>query len=295
MAARSWHEPVRTPSGRAFPERTGTRTYLPASSCSECHPHSEHELLQTYLRPTAGGSRRPPSTDVGAVHRCVEQPCAAPTTRDPVAVGFDLGGALRRIRRRADLSQRELAAACGVAQSVVAQAESGRRGLAVDALVRAAEVAGLRLALVDAEGAEVAPMTADAVRDQGNRRFPAHVDTRYSDEGWWHDAHHYSRPRPWYTFDRDRRARDQGRRRRGTPEDHLLPGPGDSPGDRASARRREYWQQRAAERERAFLAGELSGIDLTFDCSCPAACDELDDRSGQPVHAPGCSCGCDLA
>jgi transcriptional regulator with XRE-family HTH domain len=210
-------------------------------------------------------------------------------------VGFDLGGTLRRIRRRADMSQRELAEACGVAQSVVAQAESGRRGLPVDALARAAEFAGLRLTLVDADGGEVAPMAGDGVRDRGIRRFPAHLDTRYSDEGWWHDAHHYSRPRPSYTFDRDRRARDAEREREGTPDDHLLPRPGDSPGERAAARRREYWRRRAEERERCFLAGEFTGIDLTFDCTCPDACDDLDDRSGKPVHAPECSCDCDLA
>jgi len=40
---------------------------------------------------------------------------------------FDLSGTLRRIRRSADLSQRELADACGVSQSVVARAEAGQR------------------------------------------------------------------------------------------------------------------------------------------------------------------------
>jgi transcriptional regulator with XRE-family HTH domain len=39
---------------------------------------------------------------------------------------FDLTSALRRIRRRANLSQRELGAACGVATSVIAHAEAGR-------------------------------------------------------------------------------------------------------------------------------------------------------------------------
>ena len=46
------------------------------------------------------------------------------TTRDAPDVGFDLSGALRRIRRRADLSQRELARAIQAAKSTIAAAES---------------------------------------------------------------------------------------------------------------------------------------------------------------------------
>ncbi|HYO36266.1 MAG TPA: helix-turn-helix transcriptional regulator, partial [Geodermatophilus sp.] len=85
---------------------------------------------------------------------------------------------LRRIRRTADLSQRELADGCGVSQSTVARAEAGRRDVGVGLLVTAARLAGLRLALLDAEGREVTPMDAAAVRDGGGRLFPAHLDTR---------------------------------------------------------------------------------------------------------------------
>ena len=208
---------------------------------------------------------------------------------------FDLPGALRRIRRMADLSQRELAGLLGMGKSSIGRVEIGTAGLDVRVLAQAAEIADLRLTLVDRNGDDVDPMSAVTVRDGADRRFPAHLDTRYSDEGWWHDAHHYSRPRPSYTFDRDRRARDNARQGRGTPEDHLLPQPGDSPQERAEARRREHWRRRAEERERRFLAGEFAGIDVGFDCSCPDACDDLDDRSGRPVHAPECSCDCDLA
>ena len=45
----------------------------------------------------------------------------------------------------------------------------------------------------------------------------------------------------------------------------------------------------------AFLAGEFRHSTTAFTCSCPPACDELDDRSGKPVHAPGCACDCDVA
>jgi transcriptional regulator with XRE-family HTH domain len=207
--------------------------------------------------------------------------------------GFDLAGALRRIRRRADLSQRELAQACGVAHSVVAQAESGRRGLQSDVFARAAALAGLRLALVDADGYECRPMSPGAVRDQGYRRFPAHLDTRYSDESWWHGPHRYDRVQPWFTFDRDRRSRDASRGTRGTPDDHHVPQPGDAPEERAEARRRAYRRQQAEERERRFLAGEFSRIELGFVCDCPPGCDEL-DIGERPVHVPACPCSCDL-
>jgi HTH-type transcriptional regulator/antitoxin HipB len=210
-------------------------------------------------------------------------------------VTFDLSGALRRIRRRADLSQRELARACGTSQSVVARAERGGHDLPTGVLIRAAALAGLTLALVDRSGQQVGPMSPDAVRDGANRRFPAHLDTRYGDEGWWHGPHRYDRAQPWYTFDRDRRTRDRYRRRGGTPDDHQLPQPGDSPQERSAARRRAAARARAEERERRFLAGEFRHVGDAFTCTCPPCCDELDDRSGRPVHTDDCPCSCDLA
>ncbi len=201
---------------------------------------------------------------------------------------FDLPGALRRIRRRADLSQRELAVAGGISQASVAKAESARRDLPVRLLVRLAGVADLRLALLDAAGQEVPPMASDAVRDRGGRRFPAHLDTRHGDQDWWHGAERYARDQPWYTFDRLRYTRDQWRERSGTPDDHRLPQPGDSPAERLAARQRVQ-----AERARRVAAGELRRAE-PFTCTCPAACDELDDWSGRPVHADHCPCSCDM-
>jgi len=210
-------------------------------------------------------------------------------------LAFDLPGSLRRIRRAADLSQRELARALDVSKSLVGAAESGSSGLDVRVLDRAAALVGMRLALLDAAGTEVAGMAEDTVRDMGGRRFPAHLDTRYSDEHWWHGPHRYSRYQPWYTFDRDRRMRDLYRARDGVPTDHQLPQPGDSPRERAEQRRWALLRARAEERERRFLAGEFAHVRESFVCTCPAACDELDDRSGRPVHAAGCPCNCDLA
>jgi HTH-type transcriptional regulator/antitoxin HipB len=208
--------------------------------------------------------------------------------------GFDLGGCLRRIRRRADLSQRELAERCDLTQSAVAQAESGRRDLPSRALARAAEVAGLRLVLVDGDGVVIAGMREDAVRDRGGRRFPAHLDTLHSDRRWWRYEHRYDRRRPWFTFDRDRAGRDAIRRRVGTPDDHHQPGPFDSPQARKAERASEA-RRRAEERRKRSSAGEFAPFADAFVCTCPRDCDELDDRSGKPVHAAGCPCTCDLA
>ncbi|GAB3354584.1 helix-turn-helix domain-containing protein [Modestobacter lapidis] len=212
---------------------------------------------------------------------------------------FDLSGALRRIRRTADLSQRELAAACGVSASALAKAEARRRGLPVDVLERAAAVAGLRLALLDAAGTEVAGMADGTVRDRAGRHFPAHLDTRHGDDDWWHGPERYSRRPPTYTFDRDRAYRDAGRRAAGIPADHQLPLPGDGLEARAAARRQEAWQRQQAEWERRRRAGELGDLP-EFTCSCPTGC-SIGPETG-PVtrasideeHVPDCACRCDL-
>lgn len=206
---------------------------------------------------------------------------------------FDLPGALRRIRRQADLSQRELATRLGVSKSTIAAAETGDRGMESRMLARAAECARLRLALLDEEGREALPMADDAARDMGYRRFPAHLDTRHSDQGWWHGPERYSRRQPWYTFDRDRRARDGRRRDFGTPEDHQVPQPGDSPDDRREQRRAKARRRAAEELQRRFEAGELGHASEEFRCGCPPECEQLDEGL-RPVHTPGCPCRCDI-
>ncbi len=204
----------------------------------------------------------------------------------------DVAGLLRRIRRVGDLSQRELAQAIGISKSAVAAAETGTGRLDARALARAADLAGLRLALVDVEGRELGAMAEGTVRDERGRRFPAHLDTRYSDEGWWHDAHRYSRPRPWYTFTRDRPRRDAGRALRGTPDDHLVPRPGDSPHDRRAARQDAARRQAAEEWARRRDAGELPPLPA-WVCDCPTGCAEGDDGT-RPFHTDDCVCRCDV-
>ena len=214
-------------------------------------------------------------------------------TGPPKGAGFDLCGALRRIRRTGDLSQRELAGCIGISAAAVAHAEAGTRDLPTGALNRAAAAVGLRLVLVDAHGHAVVGMADGAVRDMGGRRFPAHLDTRYVDEGWWHGESRYSRPQPWYTFDRDRYVRDEWRQRTGTPDDHQRPQAGDSPQDRKAARQRAARLRREQQWQRRLSAGEVQPVQ-NFVCSCPPPCEQLDDHSGPPVHAPRCPCRCDV-
>jgi transcriptional regulator with XRE-family HTH domain len=215
-----------------------------------------------------------------------------------------LGELLRRIRRAADLSQRDLAQALAVSDGAVAQAESGRRDLPATVLMRAAELAGLRLAMVDSAGVEVPGMADATVRDAAGRHFPAHLDTRHSDEGWWHDEVRHSRGRPWYTFDRDRQVRDQQRERRGTPPDHQTPRPDDSPEVRARVRREAASATRLAEQRRRALERPWSDRPEDEDpvCTCPGGCDELlfattalPARQHAVPHVTDCACRCDVA
>jgi transcriptional regulator with XRE-family HTH domain len=207
---------------------------------------------------------------------------------------FDLPGALRRIRRIADLSQRDLATKARLSASAIGHAETGRRDLPVRVLSAVAALAGLRLALLDADGTEVPGMGEDGVTDGAGRRFPAHLDTRYGDQDWWHGGNRYEREQPWYTFDRVRETRDFWRGRLGTPGDHLRPQPGDSPHERAAARAAAARERRQEELRRLRDAGLRPPPAPPFTCTCPASCDELDDWSGRPVHAENCPCRCDL-
>lgn len=108
------------------------------------------------------------------------------TTQDDGRVRSGAGsaaGLVRRARRAADLSQRDLAARLGVSQSRVARWETGRSSPSLADLEQVMSLAAMRLALLDAAGARVEPMREDAARDRAGRRFPAHVDP--AARGWW--------------------------------------------------------------------------------------------------------------
>lgn len=94
---------------------------------------------------------------------------------------FDSAGYVVRARHRAQLSQREMADHVGVAQSTLGGYEAGARKVPAHLLDAILAVAGLRLAVVDASGRVVEPFSADAVRDNAGRRFPAHLEVQPPD------------------------------------------------------------------------------------------------------------------
>ena len=98
-------------------------------------------------------------------------------------VGLDIARYVARVRRIADLSQRELAQRLGVGPATVGRWESGG-SMAVDVLERVLGLAGLRLQVVDESGQVVPPFGSDAVRDNAGRRFPAHLDVVPPDGRW---------------------------------------------------------------------------------------------------------------
>jgi len=94
-----------------------------------------------------------------------------------------VSGLIRRVRRLARLSQRELAEDLGVSQSAVAKWETGRTAPSARMLARVLEVAGLGLVAVRGNGDRVRPMRVVAARDAAGRRYPAHAFVWA--EGWW--------------------------------------------------------------------------------------------------------------
>ena len=106
---------------------------------------------------------------------------------------FDVGVLLRRARRIARVSQRELADRAGVPNATVARIESGRtenpRVQTVAAILAAMDC---RLALVSSHGVELAEHPWEQQRDYGDRHFPAHLDLvpvnhpwGLADNDWW--------------------------------------------------------------------------------------------------------------
>lgn len=150
----------------------------------------------------------------------------------------DLGAALRALRRRADLSQRELAERSGVPQATLARIESGRaadpRFRTVERLVRAAggevpiRVSGTSGTAATSDAAVTADLSLpavphDALRDGAGRRYPAHLDAWEVKEpkdwpgAWWANWYNlppalWPLPVPPATYQRNRRYRDRRRR-----------------------------------------------------------------------------------
>lgn len=99
------------------------------------------------------------------------------TLRKNAVPPFDVGGLIRRARRNAGVSQRELAAAIGVSQSTVMRAEQENATVSLPVLLAALTIGGIELIAVDEDG-EVVTMRNDELRDRSNRRAPAHLQAR---------------------------------------------------------------------------------------------------------------------
>lgn len=123
-------------------------------------------------------------------------------------------GLVRKVRRIADLSQRQLADRAKVSRATVARAESGALMPSLPLLLRLLAVAGLGLVVTDRQGQVIRPMALwDDTRDGADRHYPAHLDLILDPRAgeWWADI--YGLARPPETFHRDRAWRDAKRRR----------------------------------------------------------------------------------
>jgi transcriptional regulator with XRE-family HTH domain len=187
--------------------------------------------------------------------------------------GMDLAATLRALRRRADLSQRQLAELAGVPKCTVTRIESGA---AMDPRFRTVE------RLFRAAGAElgvrggVEPVPGEELRDRAERHYPAHLDVRPVEEltdwagAWW--AHWHRLPAevwplqpPEYTYDLSRARRERRRQRERVRLTHRVRRVGDGGTEVGDVWR---WVAESAEGE---LIGELRGV----------------VRAGHPEEPPG--------
>lgn len=96
-------------------------------------------------------------------------------------VTFDAAGYVRRARRLADLSQRDLAERLDVAQGLVARVETGG-SVSVSLFARTLALADLRMIVVDGNGDVVDAMPAEGFRSRAGSRLPAHLDVHAAPE-----------------------------------------------------------------------------------------------------------------
>jgi transcriptional regulator with XRE-family HTH domain len=130
----------------------------------------------------------------------------------PPEVAGRLADYVTALRRRADLSQRELAALAGVPATTVARLESGSTtDPHLSTMAKLAAATGHRLVIANDQDELVPPEPElrGRCRDVRGRRLPAHLDVAPAVEDWL---------RPWwlpkrgdYTFIRNRRRRDEVR------------------------------------------------------------------------------------
>lgn len=181
---------------------------------------------------------------------------------------FDAARFIVRARRMADLSQRELAGSIGVSRATIGRLESGAARVDTGTLSVILARAALRLVVVDSQGAEVAPIPVDVLRDHAGRRFPGHLDARPPQDepsDRVHPRRGAPEPLGWY---HQRPTRARRRVRTGTPVDHPTVS-----GLRAS-RQVAYWEGVAAAEARrsADPEPECACCDGCFEQACLLEC-----------------------
>lgn len=184
------------------------------------------------------------------------------------SVVFDGARYIVRVRRLADLSQRELAEAVGLSPATVGRLESGAARVDAATLSVILQQADLRLAVVDREGREVMPIPTDVLRDHAGRRFPGHLDARPPVEAPADrvDSRRGGPPaRGWY-FQRPARAYRRGRD--GIPLDH--PTVSGMRSGRQLARQEALAAARA--RQGAAEENECACLDACFERACLVEC-----------------------
>jgi transcriptional regulator with XRE-family HTH domain len=145
------------------------------------------------------------------VQRAIE---AADKAADARVDQILVSGLVRRARRIADLSQRELAEKARLSRSTIGRIETGSVMPSLAVLQRILRATDLYLVVVDKDGQVIKPMVnADDLYNGAGRRYPAHLDTILDPEPgeWWADQ--YGLARPPETFYRDRAYRDAQRAR----------------------------------------------------------------------------------
>ena len=166
------------------------------------------------------------------------------------AAVFDVAGFMMRVRRICDLSQRELGGVLGFEQSQVARMESSRRRVDVSLFSEILSLAGLRIAVVDEDGVEVAPVPHDVLRDNAGRRMPAHLDVRPTSDpprSTLVDTHpERAAPRAWYHHRTKRDRRRAGRDAHSMPDQPTFSGLDRAERERRALRRLDVQARVAA-------------------------------------------------
>lgn len=188
---------------------------------------------------------------------------------------LDPSGMIRRVRRLADLSQRDLAESLGLSAATIAKWESGSRRVELAALESVLGRAGLRLAVLDEFGREIRPVDAGVVRDNGGRHFPAHLDVQPPDvlpqEAISSPRYDRQPAKAWYHL---RRERDVQRAEVPEPVDHPTAA---------------ELRQRRLRRIRTGRPASPQSPRARADCECPTAC-----WLGREC-SPSCTCQCEPA